>query len=79
MMFLSITDLTPLGAARNKGRARQMNAGAAAASGDMLLFLHADSLVPCGCDMLFLYKFESSHSPPPLPPPPPPPSSFLLI
>lgn len=28
------------------GRARQMNAGAAAASGDVLLFLHADSLLP---------------------------------
>jgi len=29
-----------------RGRARQMNAGAAAATGDMLLFLHADSLLP---------------------------------
>lgn len=29
-----------------RGRARQMNAGAAAASGDMLLFLHADTLLP---------------------------------
>ncbi|MCL5291242.1 MAG: TIGR04283 family arsenosugar biosynthesis glycosyltransferase [Actinobacteria bacterium] len=28
------------------GRARQMNAGAAAASGDILLFLHADSTLP---------------------------------
>ena len=28
------------------GRARQMNAGAAAASGDVLLFLHADTLLP---------------------------------
>jgi rSAM/selenodomain-associated transferase 2 len=28
------------------GRARQMNAGAQAASGDTLLFLHADSLLP---------------------------------
>lgn len=28
------------------GRARQMNAGAAAASGDVLLFLHADSTLP---------------------------------
>ena len=27
-------------------RARQMNAGAAAASGDVLLFLHADTLLP---------------------------------
>ena len=28
------------------GRARQMNAGAAAAKGDVLLFLHADTLLP---------------------------------
>ena len=29
-----------------RGRARQMNAGAAATSGDILLFLHADTLLP---------------------------------
>ena len=29
-----------------KGRARQMNAGAAASTGDVLLFLHADSVLP---------------------------------
>ncbi|MBI5660048.1 MAG: TIGR04283 family arsenosugar biosynthesis glycosyltransferase [Nitrosomonadales bacterium] len=29
-----------------RGRARQMNAGAAAASGDVLLFLHADTTLP---------------------------------
>ncbi len=29
-----------------RGRARQMNVGAAAAKGDVLLFLHADSLLP---------------------------------
>ena len=29
-----------------RGRAHQMNAGAAAASGDVLLFLHADSRLP---------------------------------
>src|SRR2546425_2458410 len=28
------------------GRARQMNTGAATASGDVLLFLHADTLLP---------------------------------
>jgi len=31
-----------------RGRARQMNAGAAKASGDILLFLHADTLLPEG-------------------------------
>jgi rSAM/selenodomain-associated transferase 2 len=31
-----------------RGRARQMNAGAAAASGTMLLFLHADTQLPAG-------------------------------
>jgi len=30
----------------NRGRARQMNAGASVASGDNLLFLHADTLLP---------------------------------
>jgi len=31
-----------------KGRGRQMNEGAAAATGDVLLFLHADTLLPAG-------------------------------
>jgi rSAM/selenodomain-associated transferase 2 len=34
------------------GRAGQMNAGAAASSGDVLLFLHADTLLPPGADRL---------------------------
>jgi rSAM/selenodomain-associated transferase 2 len=34
------------------GRARQMNAGAAAARGDVLLFLHADTQLPEGADAL---------------------------
>lgn len=32
------------------GRATQMNAGAAAATGDLLLFLHADTVLPVGYD-----------------------------
>lgn len=32
-----------------RGRAAQMNAGAAAARGDVLLFLHADTRLPPGC------------------------------
>lgn len=33
-----------------RGRARQMNAGAAVAAGDVLLFLHADTRLPPGAD-----------------------------
>ncbi|MEP1124641.1 MAG: TIGR04283 family arsenosugar biosynthesis glycosyltransferase [Ilumatobacter sp.] len=33
-----------------RGRARQMNAGAARARGDRLLFLHADTRLPAGAD-----------------------------
>ncbi len=36
------------------GRARQMNAGAAAAHGTILLFLHADSFLPDGADRLII-------------------------
>ena len=35
-----------------RGRARQMNAGAAAATGDALLFLHADTVLPDRADHL---------------------------
>ncbi len=34
------------------GRAKQMNAGAALASGDILLFLHADTLLPVNFDTM---------------------------
>jgi rSAM/selenodomain-associated transferase 2 len=36
----------------SRGRALQMNAGARAATGDMLLFLHADTRLPPGADLL---------------------------
>ena len=35
-----------------RGRSRQMNAGAALAQGKVLLFLHADTLLPAGADTL---------------------------
>lgn len=41
------------------GRARQMNAGAAAASGDILLFLHADTRLPHDADRLVIEVVES--------------------
>ena len=34
--------------AASRGRATQMNAGAAVAGGEVLLFLHADTLLPAG-------------------------------
>lgn len=37
-----------LGDSSTRGRARQMNHGALAASGDVLLFLHADTVLPTG-------------------------------
>jgi rSAM/selenodomain-associated transferase 2 len=37
-----------------QGRGVQMNAGAAAATGDVLLFLHADTVLPPGADALVL-------------------------
>jgi rSAM/selenodomain-associated transferase 2 len=46
-----------LGAAR--GRARQMNAGAATASGDALVFLHADTRLPDAADELILGSLRS--------------------
>ncbi len=41
-----------------RGRARQMNAGAAAANGDVLLFLHADTILPEGFDEAVLHTLE---------------------
>jgi rSAM/selenodomain-associated transferase 2 len=43
-----------------RGRARQQNAGAAAAAGDVLLFLHADTHLPEDADRLVLGGLEAS-------------------
>ena len=47
-------DLADLVLAASAGRAGQMNAGARAAAGDVLLFLHADSRLPDAADRLVL-------------------------
>ena len=44
-----------------KGRASQMNAGAKEATGDWLLFLHADTVLPRGA-IQRLNKMEADHS-----------------
>ncbi len=44
-----------------RGRAPQMNAGASAASGDVLLFLHADTRLPADADRLILQAVSGSH------------------
>ena len=41
-----------------RGRARQMNAGAAIASGDILLFLHADTVLPATAGQLVVNAIE---------------------
>lgn len=43
-----------------RGRARQMNAGAAAATGDALLFLHADTRLPADADLLVVRSLEKN-------------------
>ncbi len=43
-----------------KGRAGQMNAGAAIATGDTLLFLHADSILPQDADALIANGLQSA-------------------
>ncbi|MGE0356907.1 MAG: TIGR04283 family arsenosugar biosynthesis glycosyltransferase [Burkholderiales bacterium] len=43
-----------------RGRARQMNAGAQAATGEVLLFLHADTRLPPGADRLVLEGLAAS-------------------
>lgn len=44
-----------------RGRARQMNAGARAARGGILLFLHADCQLPTECSSLIQEALESPH------------------
>jgi len=46
----------------NTGRAEQMNAGARAASGDVLLFLHADTCLPDNADHLVLQGLAAGES-----------------
>jgi rSAM/selenodomain-associated transferase 2 len=43
-----------------KGRAAQMNAGAAVVTGDMLLFLHADSILPADADQTICDALQST-------------------
>lgn len=62
------TDATPARArpladrvvASARGRARQQNAGAAQAAGDVLLFLHADTRLPADADRLVLDGLRAS-------------------
>jgi rSAM/selenodomain-associated transferase 2 len=44
----------------SRGRGAQMNAGAAVASGDVLLFLHADTILPPEADGLILSGLDDS-------------------
>jgi rSAM/selenodomain-associated transferase 2 len=41
-----------------RGRSRQMNTGAKSASGDIFLFLHADTFLPEGADQIILQKIK---------------------
>ena len=43
------------------GRAHQMNLGAEAATGDILLFLHADTCLPAGFDALVRAALQTEH------------------
>jgi rSAM/selenodomain-associated transferase 2 len=45
------------------GRAQQMNLGAKVATGDILVFLHADSLLPSGFDELIRSVLNGSEQP----------------
>ena len=43
------------------GRARQMNAGARISTGEVLLFLHADTLLPADADLLILQGLAKTN------------------
>lgn len=45
-----------------RGRAAQMNVGAAACEGDVLLFLHADTMLPDNADALVLRATAARHA-----------------
>jgi len=45
----------------SRGRSRQMNAGAKIARGDILLFLHSDTLLPKGGDQLIISEMEKKR------------------
>lgn len=46
--------------ASGRGRARQMNAGARAVSGEVILFLHADTLLPPDADQIIVAELARS-------------------
>ncbi len=46
--------------AASRGRAHQMNAGASTASGEILLFLHADTRLPEAADLLLTQALQQS-------------------
>ena len=48
------------------GRAAQMNIGAAAATGEIVIFLHADTLLPPGFDVLIRTALQPSQHPIPI-------------
>jgi rSAM/selenodomain-associated transferase 2 len=55
------TPLADLVIAAPRGRASQMNAGALRARGEILLFLHADALLPDGADVLVVEGLKRSR------------------
>lgn len=46
----------------DKGRARQMNVGAECATGDILLFLHADTVLPVDADNVLVKAIENKSA-----------------